>query len=157
MLRLPRNEAGLLLLCLILCAGVYRAGLEIERLKAQLAARPEILVTAVDTRSEDVRRGPVTITRKTTTTPQGVKTVESTREIGAVETHTEAKREDAKKETPVQAAPERARTRYVGLAVNPLDYARVPRFRGGVTLWSAVDLGVATDFRHLWVESSYRF
>jgi hypothetical protein len=140
------------------------AGRKIEQLKADLAVKPEILDARVDARTEDFRRGPVKITRKTETKPDGTKTTEQTREIAAEERHVEAVSEATHKETPVFAPQAPARTRYVGVGVNPLDYTRQWRGRAGLNVLGAVDAGVAVDldpvrlnFDRPMLELGYRF
>lgn len=146
----------------ILCLGglLWAAGHRVTELDAALAARPVVLETHVDTRTEDFRRGPVKITRRTVTAPDGTKTTEQTREIAAEERHTETSSAKEHREKPGQA---RARSRYVGLGVDPLDYARLPRLRAGLTLWSVLDAGLAYDPRRpltggaVQLEAAYRF
>lgn len=137
----------------VLAALLLWAGKVITVQQTQLDARPLVEDHSVDARSEDVRRGPVRISRTTITAPDGTKTVAQVREVAAEERHTESVVETAHKETPIAS---RARTRYVGLGVDPLDYARIPRLRAGVTVFGAVDVGVAFD-RRFWVEVAYRF
>ncbi len=161
---IPHKDSLLAVTILILGLYCWRAGLEIESLKAALDARPELLATHIDARTEDVRRGPVTVKRKTTTLPDGTKTTESERTIGPVESHIATKTEDTRKETPVAAPVARARTRYGGLGVNPLAYTREWRGRGGVNVLGFLDAGVALDFDPIglkfdrpMLEATYRF
>jgi hypothetical protein len=139
------------------------AGQEVLRLRGLLAARPAIEDYKVDARTEDVRRGPVRISRKTVIAPDGTKTIESTRDIGAIDSHTATTSEVSHKETPVGESPARARTRYVGLGIDPLRYAAMPRLRAGVTVLGAFDVGVAYDPRFspvngaVGLELAYRF
>lgn len=132
------------------------AGKVITVQQTQLDARPLVEDFKADARVEDVRRAPVTIKRRTETTkPDGTKkVVDSERIIGAVDSHVEATSEVSHKETP--AAAPRARTRYVGVGVDPLNYLALPRLRAGVTVFGAVDVGVAYDKR-FWLEAAYRF
>ncbi len=155
-------EARLVLALVVMGGGLMMAGRQIVALNERLAAKPEIFDAYIDDRTEDVRRGPVTIKRKSVTTPDGTKTVESERVIGPVETHTTSKTETEHKETPIGPA-ETKRTRYVGVGIDPLDYARLPRFRAGVTFLGRLDVGAAYDGRFkprdgaFQIETSYRF
>lgn len=157
--RLPPSAYVIAALALLLLWAVHVIGKQ----QAQLDARPLVESFKVDARTEDVRRGPVRISRTTTTAPDGTKTTTSTREIAAEERHTEVKTEASYKETP---APLRhtPKTRYVGQGVNPLDYTRQWRGRGGLTVLGALDAGVAVDldparlkFDRPMVELTYRF
>lgn len=155
--KLPPSFYAITTLSLLLLWATHVIGAQ----QAQLDARPLVEDFKTDARTEDVRRGPVKISRTTTTAPDGTKTVVAVREIAAEERHVEVKNEASHRETPV-AAP-RARTRYVGVGVDPLNYARLPRLRAGVTVFGALDLGVAYDARFaptsgaFGLEAAYRF
>ena len=101
---LPRSA---LVVIAIMGGLIYMSGQEIARLRAVVDAKPLVEDFKVDDRTETVRRGPVTLKRHTeTTAPDGTKkVVESTREIGPVETKLEAKTETGHKETPPLTAP----------------------------------------------------
>ena len=130
--QIPHKDAILVGTIAVLAFLLWRAGTGLEVLQAQLDARPALLTAHVDVRTEDFRRGPVKITRKTVTNlKDGTKTVESTREIAAEERRTETASADARKETPTVAATTFIRKRYVGLGVNPLDYTGEWRLRAG--------------------------
>lgn len=139
---------------------LWMAGRRIQELDATLAANPAVLETSVDSRTEDFRRGPVKRTTTTTKAPDGTKTTVTVSEIASEERRTEASSAKEHQEKPVQA---RARNRYVGLGVDPLDYGRLPRLRAGLTLWSVLDAGLAYDSRlpvgrgAFQLEASYRF
>lgn len=157
--KLPRSFYVISLLGLLLLWATHVISVQ----QAALDARPLVEDFKTDARAEDVRRDPVTVKRHSETTrPDGTKSVvDSERVIGAVESHTENKSESSHKETPI-AAP-RARTRYVGLGIDPLRYAAFPRLRAGVTVFGALDLGVAYDARFsptsgaFGLEAAYRF
>lgn len=166
LLPLPKTTAderfivGAVILAVLLVA----AGRRIVQLQAALDAKPLVTDFKSDDRTEDVRRGPVKISRTTTTEPDGRKVVVQVREVAAEERHTEDKTATIHQETPVQAPGGRARTRYVGLGINPLDYAHQGRLRAGVTLFGAFDAGVALDvnplglgFSRPMLELTYRF
>lgn len=165
MVRLPllplpeSNEGKLALFSTVMCLVLL---VRIGHMQAQLDAKPLVEDFKVDARTEDVRRGQVTVRRHTEIKPDGTKTVDSERVQGAVESHSEAKTETSHKEIP-NGLLARPRTRYVGLGVDPLDYARLPRMRAGLTLWERVDAGLAYDARRpilggaLTLEAAYRF
>lgn len=138
--------------------------LQLRRYGLPVEAPPAIEDNRVDARTEDVRRGPAKITRRTEEIkPDGTKKItEEVRELGPEERRTAVASEESHSVVP--PAPAKAsRTRYVGLGVDPLDYARLPRLRAGVTLWSAFDVGLAYDARRpvlggaLAIEAAYRF
>ena len=88
-------------LLVLLCALLALAGPEIVRLRAIIDAKPLVEMTKVDARTEDVRRGPVKISRTTITAPDGTKTTTSVREIKSEKRHSEVRIEEARKETPI--------------------------------------------------------
>lgn len=157
--RLPPSAYIMVVLSGLLLWACYVIGEQ----RSQLDAKPVVLETRLDERTEDVRRGPVTITRRTETKPDGTKVVEQKREVAGEERHIAASSDVHHEETPVSALAPRARNRYVGVGVDPLNYARLPRLRAGVTLFDRVDLGVAYDARFapvsgaFQIEASYRF
>lgn len=147
-LPLPKSTDGRLVLgCVILGFLLIMAGLRIQQLDTLLAARPLVSDHVVDNRTEDVRRGPVKKIKTVVTAPDGTKTVTTSTDSGAVEVHKKSESETSHQEIPIQDPASRARTRYVGLGVDPLNYARLPRLRAGVTLWERLDAGVAYDSR----------
>ena len=155
-----RLVLGVIVLGLLLAA----AGRKITQLQEALNARPLVEDFQVDDRDETFRRGPVKITTKTIIAPDGTKTIEKTEEKSAEERHVAIKAESGHKEAPVvEAAGARPRKRYVGVGVDPLAYARMPRLRAGVNVWGALDVGLAYDSRFsphngaLQVELTYRF
>jgi hypothetical protein len=162
---LPRKGEGRHVVVIVILGGLLMmAGQEVLRLRSLLAARPVVEDYKTDARTEDVRRGPVTRKRKTVIAPDGTKTTESELTIGAIDSHIEAKSESTHKETPVGGPLARAgRTRYVGLGIDPLRYAAMPRLRAGVTILGAFDVGVAYDSRFsptngaAGLELAYRF
>lgn len=157
---LNSREGKYILVILALGGLLWGAGRRIAELDAALAARPATFDSQVDDRTEDVRRGPIKRTTTTTTAPDGTKTRTAVVEIASEERHIEATRAKEHHEAPAQARP---RARYVGLGVDPLNYARLPRLRAGVTLWSVLDAGVAYDARlpvtggAFQLEATYRF
>ncbi len=160
----PKSAEGRLVLAVI-ALGVLLAlaGRRIVQLDAELAARPEVMDGTVDHRTEDVRRGPVKITRSVVTAPDGTRTVNSVREESPVEISKTTVLENTHKEIPWDAGEPRNRTRYVGIGVDPLNYARIPRLRAGLTFLGSIDVGVAYDARFSPVsgafslEAAYRF
>lgn len=162
MLTLPESRDGrLVLLGVVFGLLLAGAGLELKNRFTDKPAAPEVVDFSSDNRTEDVRRGPVKITRRTETRPDGSKVVEQTREIASEERHSTVAAETRHQEIP--APPRPSRTRYVGVGVDPLDYARLPRLRAGLTLWERLDAGVAYDARRpvlggaLTLEAAYRF
>lgn len=106
--------------------------------------------------------GPVRVVVKTVVAPDGTRTTEKTLERASREKDTGRESESHHVEVP-PALPRSSRTRYVGLGIDPLNYARLPRLRAGVTVWNAVDVGVAYDSRFaptsgaFGIEAAYRF
>lgn len=159
-LRLPSKQEAVAAVILGLSALLYMARQEIRVLRATLAARPEVHERVETDRTEDVRRGPVKITRRTETKPDGTKVTEQVREIASEERKIVASTDTTRDEKPAPLPP--ARTRYAGLALDPFD-ARRPRVRGGLTLFDSFDAGLAYDSRFpilrgaLQAELTYRF
>lgn len=153
--RLPRSAYVIAVLSLLL----LWAGKVIVVQQTQLDARPLTEDVKLDARTEDVRRGPVEISRTTTVAPDGTKTTVAVRKIAAEERHTAASTESAHKETPV---PVWRPTRYVGASLTPLDWQH-PRISAGVTYGGRLDLGVYWDTARrlndgaLGAETRYRF
>lgn len=163
MLRLPllplpkSTEARLVLGIVVLGLCLAMAGRRITQLEAALKARPEIMDGSVDHRTEDVRRGPVKVTRTVKTEADGTRTVNSVREEGVTEIKKTFDISTTHKEVPWDDGEPTKRTRYLGLGVDTQDYLKVPRVRAGLTFLGALDAGVATDFKRLWIETAYRF
>lgn len=160
---LPHKDTILVGTIAILTFMLWQAGQGLERLQAQLDARPLVTDHKVDARTEDYRRGPTKTVRKTVVAPDGTKTTETTREVAAEERHTEAKTETLHTETPIALPQAPARTRYVGLALNPFHYTR-PRLSAGLTFWDGrLDAGAYWDSKLPWdngafgAETRYRF
>lgn len=134
----------------ILILGVLLA-LAGQRISA-LSVQPEIQEKTV----YKIEEGPSRTTKRTITKPDGEKIVEQIREVE----HRTVERESDKSEKPVFAP---SRGRYVGLGVDPFDYARVPRLRAGLSIFEILDVGVAYDYRRrlndgaLMCEVAYRF
>ena len=151
---LPKSlDERFLLACVVLGLMLAAAGAKILRLQEQLAARPAV----EEHQATRVVTGPTRTVYRTITAPGGTVTVEKERTVESrvVETVRDHS------ETPV-ALPHN-RTRYVGLGIDPLRYAALPRLRAGVTFFGAVDLGVSYDARFsptggaFGVEAAYRF
>ncbi len=97
------------------------------------------------------------------TAPDGTRTVNSVREESPVEISKTIVLENTHKEIPWDAGEPRNRTRYVGIGVDPLNYARIPRLRAGLTFLGSIDVGIAYDARFppvagaFSIEAAYRF
>lgn len=145
--------------------GYLQRGVKISSLEATIAARPQINETAKTSDVKDVKKGPVKITRKTTVAPDGTKTTEQTREIGAQESHEEAKAETTHEEKPACPAPDKPNRWYLGAGVDPFHVTDVTRarVRGGWTFGDRLDFGPALDFSRpifdggLGVDATLRF
>ena len=163
MLRFPlptSNEGKLALASTLLCLILL---VRLARVQTRLDAKPETMDGSVDHRTEDVRRGPVKITTERVVSPDGTKTTKRVREEGVVETKKTFVLESTHKEVPWSDA-EAPRTRYLGFGVNPLDYTRQWRGRGGLTIFGSIDAGVAIDVNPVllkldrpMLELAYRF
>ena len=157
--KLPSSAYIIAVLSLLVLWGVNVIGKQ----QAALDARPATTDWRVDDRTEDVRRGPSETTRRVVFDAVTGKKIssETVKKTGPVESHTEIASEAKHTETPVPAA--RSRSRYVGVGIDPLDYARLPRLRAGMTVFSVLDLGVAYDSRFaptsgaFGLEAAYRF
>lgn len=145
-------DERLLLVIIVLGLLLAAAGAKILRLQEQLAARPAVEERVVYKRVQ----GPVRVEVRTITKPGGEKVVERIRTVESVVVDTVTEHAEA------PAAP-RPRNRYLGVGVDPLNYARMPRIRAGVTLWNTVDAGVSYDARFspvagaVGLELAYRF
>lgn len=147
-----RFDMRLLLGCIALALLLAAAGHRIVELNAMLDAKPEVSERII-TRTV---QGPTRTEVRTIVKPGGERVEER---IVYVESKvTERDREHS--ESP--SAPKR-RTRYLGIGVDPLDYARAPRIRAGATVFGSVDAGIAYDPRlaptkgAVQLEISYRF
>lgn len=107
-----------------------------------------------------VAKGPVRIVK--VKAPDG--TVTTTTDRAPETITTDRERDKERLEIPPQLPPVAQRNRYAGLGVNPLDYTHQWRGRGGITLFGALDAGVAVDVEpqklilsRPMVELTYRF
>lgn len=145
-------DERLLLVCIVLGLLLAAAGAKIVRLQEQLAAKPAVVDRVVYKRVQ----GPTRVEVRTITKPGGETVVERIRTVESVIVDTVTEHAEA------PAAP-RPRNRYLGVGVDPLNYARLPRIRAGVTLWNTVDAGVSYDARFspvggaVGLELAYRF
>lgn len=134
----------------------------VRGLESALMVKPAVSTVAKTEKAVERRLGPTRTTRRTVVAPDGTKTVETTREVEAEEIHSAAHSEEEHTETPVFAPISPARTRYVGLGIDPSELKR-PRLRAGVTLFQVFDAGVAYDTRFkllggaIQLEGAYRF
>lgn len=148
-------DERLLLVCIVLGLLLAAAGAKIVRQQEQLAAKPAIQERVVYRKVQ----GPTRTEVRTITKPGGEVVRERIRVVEKVEIDTMTEYV----EVPVGALAPKKRTRYVGLGVDPLNYARLPRIRAGVTLWNTVDAGVSYDARFspvagaVGLELAYRF
>lgn len=147
-----RMDTRLLLGCIALGLLLAAAGHRITELNAELRARPATEERVV-TRTV---QGPTRTEVRTIVKPGGERIEER---IVYVESKT-TERDREFSSTPSAA---RARTRYLGIGVDPLDYARAPRIRAGATVFGSFDAGVAYDPRlaptkgAVQLEIAYRF
>jgi len=153
---LPRSLDGRLAVgCILLALMLAAAGAKIVRQQEQLDAKPAVTERVVYRKVQ----GPTRVEVRTITKPDGEKIVERIRVVEKVEIDTMTEYV----EVPVGALAPKKRTRYLGIGVDPLNYARLPRIRAGVTLWNKVDAGVSYDARFspvggaVGLELAYRF
>ena len=146
----------LLVACIILGLLLAAAGAKIVRQQEQLDAKPAVQDRVVYRKVQ----GPTRVEVRTITKPGGEVIVERIRVVEKVE----IERQTEYVEVPAHVLAPKKRTRYVGLGVDPLNYARLPRIRAGVTLWNGtVDAGVSYDARFspiagaVGLEMAYRF
>lgn len=153
---LPKTlDERLLLVIVVLGLALAGAGAKILRLQEQIAAKPAVEDRIIYKRVQ----GPIRVEVRTITKPGGEVVVERIRTVERVE----IERENAHLEAPATPLA-RPRTRYLGLGVDPLRYAALPRLRAGVTFFAGrLDAGVAYDARFspvagaFGLELAYRF
>lgn len=141
--RLPRSAYAIAGLSVALIA----ACLHIRSLQATIAARPAVQDRIVT----KTVQGPTRTEIRTIIKPGGERVEE--RIVYVASKTTEREKDHSEAPQPV-----RLKTRYVGLSMTGLDYAR-PTFKAGMTVLGTYDLGGTFDTRRMipGVEASWRF
>lgn len=145
---LPETREGRLALTMVVVSLLLL--MRLVSVQTQLDAKPEI----EDTKKVNKKKGPSHTETFTKINPDGSKEIRKVKDEGPSETNSET----THKETPVVRLP----TRYVGVALSPLDYQR-PRVSVGITVHGRLDLGGYWDTKRrlddgaLGLEARYRF
>lgn len=144
----PRTREGRLILALVVAlfalAASVRHGFELQGvIDAKPTVQDRIITKTV--------QGPTRTEIRTIIRPGGERIEEKI-------VYVESKTTEREKEHSEAPAAVRLKTRYVGLGINPQDYAR-PIVRAGLTVWGTYDLGGTFDTRRMipGVEASWRF
>jgi hypothetical protein len=152
---LQRKDVVAVVVIVALSLSLWRVQSQKHDLELVVASRPAIQ----DHKSKERKVGPKRTETTTTIAPDGTKTIKKVQDVASEETKTEVAHSEVPAAIPVRPS----RTRYLGLGVDPLDYARLPRLRGGVTLLERLDVGLAYDARRpltggaVTIEAAWRF
>lgn len=112
-----------------------------------LRARPTVEFRDRVVEKRVVVRGPVRIVKEVVKAVDGTLTTRTITDRAAETINTDKDREKTRVETPPTLPPDSARTRYVGLALDPFDRGMPKRARAGLTFWNCLDAGVAWEPR----------